>query len=70
MDPQNSGWRRSADRAGLPANSLQTGNFSGKIVNLGRRAEDLEHETAVQQGLFSKFPKQAIREIFPASRDF
>jgi hypothetical protein len=25
------GWRRSADRAVLPLNSLQTGNFSGKI---------------------------------------
>ena len=29
------GWRRSADRTGLQANSLLTGNFTGKIAILG-----------------------------------
>ena len=29
------GWRRSADRACLHANSLVTGNFTGKIAILG-----------------------------------
>jgi hypothetical protein len=31
------GWRRSADRAGLQANSLPTGNFTGKIAISGLR---------------------------------
>jgi hypothetical protein len=30
----------------------------------------LEQETAVPQGLFSEFPKQTIREIFPKNREF
>jgi hypothetical protein len=64
------GWRRSVDRTCLRANSLQTGNFTGKITNLGRQAEVLEHETAVPQGLFNEFPKQTIREVFAKNRDF
>jgi len=64
------GWRRSADRTCLRANSLQTGNFTGKITNLGRQAEVLEQETAVPHGLFYGFPKQTIREVFPKNREF
>jgi hypothetical protein len=30
------GWRRSADRTRLRANSLLTGNFTGKFAILGR----------------------------------
>jgi hypothetical protein len=33
------GWRRSADRTGLQANSLLTGNFTGKIAISGLRAD-------------------------------
>jgi hypothetical protein len=62
------GWRRSADRAGLPANSLLTGNFTGKIRISGLKPAVLEPETAVPQGLISKFPKQPIRELFFAEQ--
>jgi hypothetical protein len=64
------GWRRSADRTGLQPNSLQTGNFTGKTTISGLKATMLEQETAVPQGLFSEFPKQTIREIFPKNKEF
>jgi hypothetical protein len=43
------GWRRSADRTGLQPNSLQTGNFTGKITISGLKATMLEQETALPQ---------------------
>jgi hypothetical protein len=64
------GWRRSADRACLQPNSLQTGNFTGKITVSGLKAAIPEQKTAVSQGPFSEFPKQTIREIFPKNREF
>jgi hypothetical protein len=64
------GWRRSANRTCLQPNSLQTGNFTGKITISGLKATIQEQETAVPQGLFSKFPKQIIREKFPTNREF
>ncbi|MGA2058566.1 MAG: hypothetical protein ABSG88_25095 [Bradyrhizobium sp.] len=64
------GWRRSAYRTYLQLNSLQTGNFTGKITISGLMATMLEQETAVPQGLFSEFPKQTIREIYPKNREF
>ena len=63
------GWRRSDDRTGLQPNSLQTGNFTGKITISGLKATILKQETAVPQGLFSRFPKQTIREIFLKNRE-
>jgi hypothetical protein len=51
-------------------NSLLTGNFTGKFTISSLKAAILEHETAVLQGLFSRFPKRTIREIFPKSREF
>jgi hypothetical protein len=36
------GWRRSAGRTGLKPNSLQTGNFTGKITISGRKARIIE----------------------------
>jgi hypothetical protein len=50
------GWRRSADRTGLQPNSLQTGNFTGKITISGLKATMLEQETALPQGLFQRIP--------------
>jgi hypothetical protein len=64
------GWRCSADRTRLRLNSLQTGNFTGKITVSGLKAAISKQETAVPQGLFAKFPKQTIREIFLTNREF
>jgi hypothetical protein len=66
----NPGWRRSADRTGLQPNSLQTGNFTGKITILGLKVAISKQETAVPQGLLSKFPKQTIRDYFSKNREF
>ena len=64
------GWRRSAHRTRLQLNSLQTGNFTGKITISGLKTTILEQETAAPQGLFGKFPKQTIRENFLLNREF
>jgi hypothetical protein len=64
------GWRRSAHRTSLQLNSLQTGNFTGKITISGLKTTILEQETAAPQGLFGKFPKQTIREKFLLNREF
>jgi hypothetical protein len=45
------GWRRSTDRAGLRANSLQTGNFTGNFTFLDIQAPLREQETTVLQSL-------------------
>jgi hypothetical protein len=64
------GWRRSAHRARLHLNSLQTGNFTGKITISGGKTTIVQQKTTVPQGLFSEFPKQTIREIFSKNREF
>jgi hypothetical protein len=48
----------------LQPNSLQTGNFTGKITSSDLDATILVQKTAAPQGHFDKFPKQTIREIF------
>jgi hypothetical protein len=53
-----------------PANSLLTGNLTGKITISDLKPAVLEPETAVSQGLFSKFPKQPIREFLSWNREF
>src|SRR5258708_450953 len=45
------GWRRSADRTGLQANSLLTGNFTGKFAISGLRDAPLKPKVAVLQRL-------------------
>jgi len=50
------GWRRSAHRTRLRANSLLTGNFTEKITISDLKTTTLKQKTAVPQGLFSKFP--------------
>jgi hypothetical protein len=64
------GWRRSADRTRLQANSLLTGNFTGKFA-ISRVQETIsEPETAVPQGLFKKFPRQINSENISENREF
>jgi hypothetical protein len=64
------GWRRSADRTRLRANSLLTGNFTGKIA-IPRLLQPIpEQETAVLQSLFAQFPKQLNRENIAGNRQF
>jgi hypothetical protein len=58
------GWRRSTDRAGLQANSLVSGNFTGNFAILGLRDTIEDQETAALQPLPEQFPTQIIREIF------
>jgi len=65
-----SGWRRSAHRTRLYLNSLQTGNFTGKITISGLKATISKQETTVPQRFFKKFPKQTIRELFQTNREF
>ena len=43
------GWRRSADRTGLYADSLLTGNFTGNSANLGRLQPESPPEMAMLQ---------------------
>jgi hypothetical protein len=66
----STGWRRSAHRTGLRPNSLQTGNFTGKITISYLKTTMLEQETAVPQGLFGKFPKQTNRELSSKNTEF
>jgi hypothetical protein len=63
------GWRRSADRTCLQANSLQTGNFTGKYAILRFLERFSQPESAALQGLFVKFPKQVNRENFSKNRE-
>jgi hypothetical protein len=50
------GWRSSGIRTCLRANSLLTGNFTGKFAVLGVWETISEPETAVPQRLFEHFP--------------
>jgi len=53
-DILEAGWRRSADRAVLPLNSLQTGNFSGKIRIFRLYERLITAKMAALQGLLKK----------------
>jgi hypothetical protein len=65
-----SGWRRSADRTRLQANSLLTGNFTGNFAILGLSGADEEQKSAVPQRFFFEFPTQGNREIILDNREF
>jgi hypothetical protein len=58
------GWRRSADRTGLQANSLLTGNFTGKIAISGLPKTILEQEAAVPQRLSYNSLRRLTGKIF------
>jgi hypothetical protein len=64
------GWRRSADRTRLHANSLLTGNFTGNFAISGPQDRISEQETAALQRLFVKFPTEINRENLSKNRDF
>jgi len=77
LPPALSGWRRSADRTRLPANSLLTGNFTGNFAILELRDPIWYQETAALQPLSEQFPTQVnrdnilgIRESFFGNREF
>jgi hypothetical protein len=64
------GWRRSAGRTCLHANSLLTGNFTGNFAIPRPLETILEQETAVPQRLFGQFPMQINRENISKIREF
>src|SRR5882757_9577592 len=64
------GWRRSADRTRLQANSLLTGNFTGNFAILVPCAPGSTQDTAVLQRFLAQFPKQIIREKISKNRVF
>ena len=64
------GWRRSADRTRLHANSLLTGNFTGKIAVSGLLRPISWQEAAVPQRLLAQFPTQINRENISKNREF
>jgi hypothetical protein len=64
------GWRRSADRARLHANSLLTGNFTGNFAILRLSRPIWSRGTAVLQRLFAQSPTQINRENISENREF
>jgi hypothetical protein len=64
------GWRRSADRTRLQANSLLTGNFTGNFAISGLPRPISQQETAAPQSLFAQFPTQINRENISKNREF
>jgi hypothetical protein len=63
-------WRRSADRTGLQANSLVSGNFTGNFAILVSQEPISLHETAVLQRLLVKFRMWLIRENNLKNKEF
>ena len=64
------GWRRSANRSRLHANSLLSGNLTGNFAILRHLETVLAQETAVLQPLIEQFPTQINREIISEIREF
>ena len=64
------GWRPSADRTRLHANSLLSGNLTGNSAILSHLETVLAQKPAVLQPLIEQFPTQANREIISGNRDF
>ena len=63
------GWRRSADRASLRANSLLTGNLTGKFAIPRPPGADLKQKTPAPQPLLIKFPTKINRENISKNRE-
>jgi hypothetical protein len=57
------GWRRSADRTFLRANSLQTGNLTEKTQGSGGSGDDSRAEHCCGAALSEQFPMIFNREI-------
>jgi len=64
----STGWRRSADRTGLRAISLQTGNFTGKLPISSAWRPGKPSETSATKVVWTQFPNPANWEIFWANR--
>src|SRR5258708_21089072 len=62
------GWRRSADRTRLHANSLLTGNFTGNFAISGLQDAVSTQEAAVPQPLLAQFPTRINRENISKNR--
>jgi hypothetical protein len=65
-----SGWRRSADRAGLQSNSLLSRNFTGNLAVFRPGETFSEREVAVPQPFLEQFPTQIIRELISKISEF
>jgi hypothetical protein len=63
------GWRRSADRTRLQADSLLTGNLSGIFPISEPEDRVSEQETAVLQPFLTQFPAKLIRENIFENRE-
>ena len=63
------GWRRSASRTCLQANSLLSGNLTGNFAILGLQDQISEQQTDALQRIFVKFPTQINRENIPRNRE-
>jgi hypothetical protein len=64
------GWRRSADRAGLHAISLLSGNLTGNFAIFGHLEMVMEQKTAALQPLIEQFPMPINRDFISRNRDF
>jgi len=62
------GWRRSANRTRLRANSLQTGNFTGKFAVSEISNTVVYRKTAVLQSLPDKFMQKLTGKKIWANR--
>ena len=71
IDPYNPepGWRRSADRTRLQADSLLTGNLSGIFPISGPEDRVSEQETPVLQPFLTQFPTKLNRENIFENRE-
>jgi len=63
------GWRRSANRTRLQANSLLTGNLTGNSAISEAQKPISRQEAPVPQRLFAQFPTQINREKHLDNRD-
>jgi hypothetical protein len=63
------GWRRSADRTRLHANSLLTGNFTGNFAISGL-LDGFRSKKPLRRSRFSQFPAQINRENISRNREF
>ena len=59
----SAGWRRSANRTRLQPDSLQTGNFTGKLAILEAWRQALLPKTAAMQRILGRFPTPTNREM-------
>ena len=58
------GWRCSADRTGLRANSLQTGNFTGNFAKAGHNERSAGQKSQSCQAVLSHFPTRITGKHF------